>query len=74
MNLGANVAASLGLKGFGGANVPRYPADALYEEMAYIAYHFHWSLSEIGELEHGQRHKWVEEISKINRRLTGGED
>ena len=52
----------------------RYPSEALYEEVAYIAYHFHWPLPDILELEHRERHRWVEEISKINRRLTEGEE
>jgi hypothetical protein len=47
-----------------------YPVDHLYEEMAFIAYHFHWPLSEILELDHWQRRRWCEEISKINRRLN----
>lgn len=51
----------------------RYPSDRLYEEVAYIAYHFHWPLDRILELEHGERHKWMEEISKINKRLSGGD-
>lgn len=51
----------------------RYPSSALYEEVAYIAYHFHWSLEEILSLEHRERHRWIEEISKINQRLTGGD-
>ncbi len=51
----------------------RYPSDALYEEVAYVAYHFHWSLDDILNLEHGERHKWIEAISKINQRLTGGD-
>ncbi|MFI5385015.1 MAG: DUF6760 family protein [Fimbriimonadales bacterium] len=51
----------------------RYPSDALSEEVAYIAYHFHWPLDDILNLEHRERHKWVEQISKINRRLSGGE-
>jgi hypothetical protein len=45
----------------------------LYEEVAYIAYHFHWALDEILGLEHAERHRWIEQISKINRRLTEGE-
>ncbi len=49
-----------------------YPSKALYEEVAYIAYHFHWSLDQILELEHRERHKWVREISKINQRLSSG--
>jgi hypothetical protein len=45
----------------------------LYEEVAYIAYHFHWPLDDILGMEHAERHKWVEQISKINQRLTKGE-
>jgi hypothetical protein len=43
----------------------------LYEEVAYIAYHFHWPLQEIFELEHAERRRWVDEIAQINRRLSG---
>ena len=45
-----------------------YPLDRLYEEVAFIAYHFHWPHEEIMEMEHRERQRWVEEISKINRR------
>ncbi|NTU41454.1 MAG: hypothetical protein HGA78_00060 [Nitrospirales bacterium] len=48
-----------------------YPLTRLYEEVAFIAYHFHWSHDEIMAMEHRERQKWVEEISKINRRLSG---
>ncbi len=47
-----------------------YPLERLYEEVAYIAYHFHWPLQEILELEHVERRRWVEEIGRINRRLS----
>ncbi len=47
-----------------------YPLDNLYEEVAYIAYHFHWPLADILELEHPERRRWVEEIAGINRRLS----
>ncbi len=40
------------------------------EEVAYIAYHFHWPLADILNLEHRQRWTWVKEISKINRRMN----
>jgi hypothetical protein len=43
----------------------------LREEMAFIAYYFHWSHKEIMELEHRERKKWCEEISKINRNVNG---
>ena len=32
-----------------------YAADRLYEEVAYVAYHFHWSRDEILDLEHAER-------------------
>ena len=48
-----------------------YPLDRLYEEVAFIAYHFHWSLEEIMNMEHMERQRWVDEISKINRQLSG---
>lgn len=47
-----------------------YPLDQLYEEVAYIAYYFHWPLLEILELEHTERRCWVEEIADINRKLA----
>ena len=48
----------------------RYPIERLYEEVAYIAYHFHWPHSQILELEHSERQKWVGEIARINSRLN----
>ncbi len=48
-----------------------YPLDRLYEEVAFIAYHFHWPFEEIINLEHRDRQRWCEEISRINRRLSG---
>jgi hypothetical protein len=48
-----------------------YAVDRVYEEVAYVAYHFHWSLEEILDLEHPTRRRFVEEIGKINRRLSG---
>jgi len=37
--------------------------------MAFVAYHFHWSFDELLSLEHGERRRWCEQISSINRRL-----
>ena len=49
-----------------------YPSERLFEEVAYIAYHFHWSLDEIFSLEHRSRVRWVREISRINQELGNG--
>jgi uncharacterized protein DUF6760 len=38
--------------------------------MAFIAYHFHWSHAELMNVEHGERRRWCEEISRINRKLS----
>jgi len=35
-----------------------------------MAYHFHWPHSQILELEHSERQKWVGEIARINSRLN----
>jgi len=53
-----------------GGGLRRYPLDTLYEEVAFIAYHFHWSYETVLHLEHSERRRWVEEISKINRKLS----
>ncbi|WP_414552460.1 DUF6760 family protein [Anabaena sp. CCY 0017] len=37
------------------------------EEVACIAFHFHWSLEDILNLEHPERRRWVEEISKFTQ-------
>jgi hypothetical protein len=47
-----------------------YPSDRLFEEVAYIAYHFHWPYEQIMDLEHRERQRWVEEIVRINNRLN----
>ena len=46
------------------------PVDRIYEEAAFLAYHFHWGYDEIMAMEHGERRRWCDEISKINRRLS----
>lgn len=49
-----------------------YAADRLHEEVAYVAYHFHWSLDEILDLEHPDRRRYVSEIARINNRISQG--
>ena len=43
--------------------------DRLFEEVAYIAYHFHWPYEQLMALEHRERQLWAGEIAKINRRF-----
>lgn len=47
-----------------------YPLEQLKEEVAYIAYHFHWDLQRIEDLPHIQRREWVRQIANINRRMN----
>jgi hypothetical protein len=49
-----------------------YPPDQLYQEIAYIAYYFHWHPEAILTLDHRFRRRWVAEIADINRRLNIG--
>ena len=48
------------------------PSGELLEEVAYIAYHFHWPYEEIASLAHLERRRWVAEIAKLNERLNEG--
>jgi hypothetical protein len=47
-----------------------YPLKAVYEEVAFVAYHFHWPPEAVLNLEHAERRRWVAEISAINERLN----
>jgi len=48
-----------------------YPSDRIYEEVAFIAYHFHWPHDDIMAMDHRERQRWVGEISRINRKIGG---
>lgn len=47
-----------------------YPLDAVFEEVAFVAYHFHWGLDAVLALEHRDRRRWVSEISRLNERAN----
>jgi hypothetical protein len=47
-----------------------HPPPQLFEEVAYVAYHFHWSHDEVMRLDHIERRRWVAEIASINARLN----
>jgi hypothetical protein len=50
--------------------IATYPADKLFQEVGFIAYHFHWSREEILNLAHKERHRWIKEISEINKKIN----
>jgi hypothetical protein len=47
-----------------------YPSARLSEEVAYIAYYFHWPYGEIMSMDHRERTQWVAEIARVNERLN----
>jgi len=47
-----------------------YPLERIYQEVAYIGYHFHWAIDDILLMEHRERQIWVREISEINREIN----
>ena len=47
------------------------PRSQLEEEMAFIAFHFHWGRDELLGLEHAERRRWCGAISAINCKLDG---
>jgi hypothetical protein len=59
-----------------------YPLKQLYEEVAFVAYHFHWQPEAVVayhfhwqpeavlNLDHSERRRWVNEISVINQRMN----
>jgi hypothetical protein len=48
--------------------VKRYPVEALWQEIAYLSYHLHWSLDELLDLEHMDRVRLVRAVVSLNQR------
>lgn len=46
----------------------RYPTEALWQEMAYLAYHLHWNLEQLLDLEHMDRVRMVRAVASLNER------
>jgi hypothetical protein len=49
-----------------------YGTDRLHAEVAYVAYHFHWPLDVILDLEHPDRARYAAEIGRLNARANEG--
>ena len=49
-----------------------YGAERVLEEVSYVAYHFHWSLDDILDLEHPDRQRFVHEIDRLSGHAHGG--
>lgn len=49
-----------------------YAADRLQEEVAYLAYHLHWPLETLLDLEHADRLAYIDHVRRINSRTQRG--
>lgn len=45
-----------------------YPTDALWDEVVYLAYHLHWDLDVLLDLEHADRARLVSSVAQLNDR------
>jgi hypothetical protein len=45
-----------------------YPAEAVWQETAYLAYHLHWSLDDLLGLEHLDRVRMVRAVVNLEQR------
>jgi hypothetical protein len=52
--------------------VTGYEIEGLWEEVAFLAYHFHWSFEEVLDLEHGDRRRLVAHVVVLNERAWKG--
>jgi hypothetical protein len=48
--------------------VKLYPESALWREIAFLAYHLHWDLDQLLDLEHTDRSRLVELVADLNER------
>jgi hypothetical protein len=44
-----------------------YPEEPLWEEVVYLAYHLHWDLDQLLDIEHADRVRLVERVAALNR-------
>ncbi|HEX3094732.1 MAG TPA: DUF6760 family protein [Candidatus Angelobacter sp.] len=47
-----------------------YSLEAMYEEVAFVAYYLHWPYEQIMSLDHRERQRWVKEVSRINEQMN----
>ena len=45
-----------------------YPEASLWEEISYLAYHLHWDLDALLDLEHADRTRLIRTVADLNRR------
>ncbi len=45
-----------------------YPIETLWQELIYLAYHLHWNLDQLIDLEHADRARLVQGVAALNAR------
>ncbi len=45
-----------------------YPTDSLWDEVVYLAYHLHWDLNSLLDLEHADRARLINGVAELNDR------
>lgn len=50
----------------------RYPDPVLWDELLYLAYHLHWSLDDLLDLDHRQRVRMLRTVAGFERRGRAG--
>jgi hypothetical protein len=50
----------------------RYPEEALWDELSYLAYHLHWDFDTLLDLEHSDRARLIRSVADLNRRAWEG--
>jgi hypothetical protein len=46
----------------------QYPVAEIWDEITYLAYHLHWSLDALLDLEHHDRRRLVQSVADLNER------
>lgn len=46
----------------------QYPVEAVWQEVIYLAYHLHWDLDTLLDLEHADRARLVRGVASLNAR------
>ena len=50
-----------------------YPSDRIFEEVAYIGRYLHWPYDQVMGMNHGERQRWVAEVTRMNEKLNARE-
>jgi hypothetical protein len=45
-----------------------YPEESLWDEIAYLAYHLHWDLDRLLDLNHADRARLIRSVAELNDR------